>query len=129
MIVEISSSEAAAEEAAPASEAPSYTLTELNGPSTCAEAGRGEGGAGDEGGGCAALRLAVALPRVGGVGEIDLHMGECELSLTAGEGVYAPYDALTLPLPHKVDSEGAKCKFDRKKRVLTVTMPVLAGGA
>ena len=125
MIVEISSSEAAAEEAAPASEAPSYTLTELNG----AEAGGGEGCAGDEGGGCAALRLAVSLPRVGGVGEIDLQMGERQLSLSAGEGVYAPYDALSLPLPHKVDSEGAKCKFDKKKRVLTVTMPVRAGGA
>ena len=65
------------------------------------------------------LRLTVRLPRVAAVSEIDLEMGAHALALTAAQGLYA----LTLPLPQRVVSDASKCKWDKKKRVLTVSMP------
>ena len=47
-----------------------------------------------------------------------VHVGETKVCLAA-EGLYA----LQLPLPRTVDADRARCRFDKKKRVLTVTMP------
>ena len=66
-----------------------------------------------------ALRLVVPLPRVSGVGDLDLEMGEAAVALRA-EGVYK----LDVALPKPVLADDAKCKFDKKRRVLTLTMPL-----
>ena len=66
-----------------------------------------------------ALRLVVPLPRVSGVGDLDLEMGEAAFALRA-EGVYK----LDVTLPKPVLADDAKCKFDKKRRVLTLTMPL-----
>ena len=66
------------------------------------------------------LRVTVQLPRIAAVAEIDLEMGETMLRLETAEGLYS----LALPLPRAVDSDASKCKWDKKRRVLTVTMPV-----
>ena len=34
-------------------------------------------------------------------------------------------DALELPLPKTIRSDDAKCRFDKKKRVLTIAMPLV----
>ena len=80
--------------------APEYTLEES------------EGGA---------LRLVVRLPRVAAVGELDVEIGDRAVHLHA-EGLYR----LELALPHEVESEAAQCKFAKKQRTLTVTMPMKA---
>ena len=98
LVMELSSEAAVEEE-------PSYELT---------------GGNGDGDG--APLKLVVQLPRVAAVGDLDVEMGERAISLRA-EGLYK----LRLdPLPRPIARDDAKCKFDKKKRVLTVTMPVAA---
>ena len=61
----------------------------------------------------------MRLPRVAAVADLDLQMGERALTLHA-EGLYK----LRLdPLPRAILCDDAKCKFDKKRRVLTVTMP------
>ena len=71
------------------------------------------------------LRLSVQLPRIAAVGEIDIELGDTAVNLTTAEGLYE----LRLPLPTPVDSDAAKCKWDKKRRVLTVTMPTTAPAA
>jgi len=65
------------------------------------------------------LMLEVRVPRVHAVADLDVQIGDEVVSLRA-EGLYA----LKLCLPQAVQSEAARCKFDKKKRVLTITMPV-----
>lgn len=67
----------------------------------------------------AALTLVIKVPRVATVADLDVEIGERQLTLRA-EGLYT----LDVPLPQPVRSDDAYCKFDRKKRVLTVTMPL-----
>ena len=50
-------------------------------------------------------------------------MGTHRLELAA-EGGYR----LEVPLPQPVDEARARCRFDKKKRTLTVTMPLLGTG-
>ena len=76
---------------------------------------------GGEGGGGGVMRLAVQVPRVAGVGELDLELGAEAVSLRA-EGLYR----LQLALPRRVDADAATCKFDKKRRVLNVAMPLAA---
>ena len=76
----------------------------------------------EAGGSTSVLRLVVSLPRVAAVSEIDLEMGAWAVSLTAADGSYA----LKVSLPRAVDQDVAKCKFDKKRRVLTLTMPARA---
>jgi HSP20 family molecular chaperone IbpA len=64
------------------------------------------------------VRLIVELPRVRAVADLDVHIGGAIVKLRA-EGVYA----LELVLPAGVDSDAARCKFDKKRRVLTITVP------
>ena len=65
------------------------------------------------------LVLQVRVPRVYVVDDLDVQIGDRTVGLRA-EGLYT----LTLELPQPIRSEAARCKFDKKKRVLTVTMPV-----
>ena len=65
------------------------------------------------------LRLLVRLPRVAAVSELDVEIGDRVVLLRA-EGLYR----LELALPHGVDGETAQCKFAKKQRTLTVTMPI-----
>ena len=51
---------------------------------------------------------------------MDVHVGDEALTLHA-EGLYK----LSMRLPAAVRSEAAKCRFDKKRRVLTVTMPTI----
>ena len=67
----------------------------------------------------AALRLLVRVPRVGAVADLDVSIGEDAFSLMA-EGLYA----LKLTLPQRVRADDARCKWDKRKRTLTVTMPI-----
>ena len=55
--------------------------------------------------------------------ELEVDVGTHRLKLAA-EGVYH----LDVPLPQAVDEARARCRFDKKKRTLTVTMPLLAAG-
>jgi hypothetical protein len=65
------------------------------------------------------LILRVDLPLVCSAADLDVHLGDAEVHISA-EGVYR----LVLPLPALVVSERAGCKFDRRKRRLTVSMPL-----
>ena len=67
-----------------------------------------------------ALTLVVRVPRVTVVSDLDVEIGEALVCVRA-EGVYA----LELPLPKTIRSDDAKCKFDKKKRVLTIAMPLV----
>ena len=62
--------------------------------------------------------LRVELPRLASAAELDAQVGERAVTLLA-EGLYR----LELALPSAVLSDDARCRFDRKRRVLTVTMP------
>ena len=53
--------------------------------------------------------------------EVDVGMHRLKLAV---EAVYR----LDVPLPLAVDEARARCRFDKKKRTLTVTMPLLATG-
>ena len=55
--------------------------------------------------------------------ELEVDVGTHRLELAA-EGVYR----LEVPLPQPVDEARARCRFDKKKRTLTVTMPLLGTG-
>ena len=67
-----------------------------------------------------ALTLVVRVPRVAVVSDLDVEIGEALVCVRA-EGVYA----LELPLPKTIRSDDAKCRFDKKKRVLTIAMPLV----
>ena len=62
----------------------------------------------------------VRLPRVAAVAELDVEIGDRAFSLRS-VGVYA----LRLALPAQVRSDASRCKFDKKRRLLTVTMPTV----
>ena len=55
--------------------------------------------------------------------ELEVDVGTHRLELAA-EGV----SRLEVPLPQPVDEARARCRFDKKKRTLTVTMPLLGTG-
>ena len=65
------------------------------------------------------LTLRVQLPRLQAAADLDVQVGEASLSLCV-EGLYR----LQLELPKAVLKDAARCKFDKKKRALTVRMPV-----
>ena len=68
-----------------------------------------------EGGG---LTLRVLVPRVGAASELSVSVGERSVELSA-PGVYQ----LRVPLPHAVADAAARCRFDKKRRALTITLP------
>ena len=55
--------------------------------------------------------------------ELEVDVGVHTLKL-AVEGVYR----LDVPLPQAVDEDRARCRFDKKKRTLMITMPLATGG-
>ena len=57
------------------------------------------------------------MPRVAAVDDLDVEIGEARVTLRA-EGLYA----LDFPLPRPVRADEARCKFDKKRRVITVRM-------
>ena len=67
------------------------------------------------------LVLRVSLPELSSAAEVDLQVGERAVEL-AVPGRYQ----LQLALPCAVASDDAGCRFDKKRRMLTVKMP-LAG--
>ena len=67
-----------------------------------------------------ALKLIVELPNVAAVSELDVNVGDKNVDLVAADAGYA----LSLTLPTPVLSDDAKCKWDKKRHVLTLTMPV-----
>jgi hypothetical protein len=69
--------------------------------------------------GAEAMVLRVELPLVHTAADLDVDLGDSEVRISA-EGVYRL--ALTLPAP--VESTRAACKFEKRKRRLTVTMPL-----
>lgn len=68
------------------------------------------------------LCIKVELPDLSAANEIDLDITERKLDLKHDGAGYA----LSLPLPYPVLSEQGSAKFDKAKRVLTVTVPVAA---
>lgn len=68
-----------------------------------------------------ALVLRVEVPLLESAAELDVQLGDSDVALVA-EGVYE----LRLRLPKQVNSDQAKCKFEKKKKRLTVTMPLRA---
>ena len=64
------------------------------------------------------LTLRVLVPRVAAASELDVSVGERAVELSA-EGVYK----LRVPLPHAVADADARCRFDKKRRALTITLP------
>lgn len=69
--------------------------------------------------GAEAMVLRVELPLVCTAADLDVDLGDSEVHISV-EGVYR----LALPLLAPVVSARAACKFDRRKRRLTVTMPL-----
>ena len=67
------------------------------------------------------MTLRVKLPRVAAASELELEVGDAAISLSA-EGLYR----LQLALPAVGMSAEAGSKFDKKRRVLTVTVPLVA---
>jgi len=67
------------------------------------------------------MTLRVKLPRVAAAAELDLEVGDTAVSVCA-EGLYQ----LMLQLPVAGASAEAASKFDKKRRVLTVRMPIAA---
>lgn len=67
------------------------------------------------------LVVEIDLPLVNSASQVDLDVTEKTLELTSPSPV-AYY--LHVPLPHEVDSDEAKAKFDVGTRKLTVTLPV-----
>ena len=69
--------------------------------------------------------VQVELPELSSAAEIELEITERQLELShAGTGY-----ALSLPLPYPVLSEQGSAKFDKAKRVLSVTVAVAADTA
>jgi hypothetical protein len=68
------------------------------------------------------LKLLANLPRLAAIADLDVEVGDRALSLRA-EGIYC---LRIEPLPQPVRSDDARCKFDKKRRLLTITMPVAA---
>ncbi|EGD76144.1 hypothetical protein PTSG_00851 [Salpingoeca rosetta] len=68
-----------------------------------------------------AIVVSVELPKCKSAASVDLDVEERLLALSSPDG---PYD-LSLPLSFPVDEENGTAKFDKSKRILTVTLPVL----
>lgn len=67
-----------------------------------------------------ALVVRVELPKLDSIAGVDLDVNEKNVTLHAA-GKYL----LELPLPFKVDSDAGKAKWDKTKRSLEVTLPVV----
>jgi len=67
------------------------------------------------------LVLRVELPEVKKASELDLKIDAKSVALTC-----ALHDiALVVPLPHKIDEDKAAAKFDKAKKQLSLTLPVI----
>eukprot|EP00756_Hemistasia_phaeocysticola_P013644 Hpha_TRINITY_DN15292_c8_g7::TRINITY_DN15292_c8_g7_i1::g.68348::m.68348/K19751/DNAAF2, KTU, PF13; dynein assembly factor 2, axonemal len=67
------------------------------------------------------LVLRVELPEVKKASELDLNIDSKSVSLTC-----AMHDiALVVPLPHKIDEDKATAKFDKARKQLSLTLPVI----
>lgn len=68
------------------------------------------------------LVLRVELPEVKKASELDLKIDAKSVALTC-----ALYDiALVVPLPYKIDEDKAAAKFDKAKKQLNLTLPVIS---
>ena len=78
---------------------------------------------GQEGQASACILQCLATDRqLSSAAELEVDVGTHTLKLAA-EGVYR----LDLPLPQAVDADRARCRFDKKRRTLTITMPLAKG--
>jgi len=68
------------------------------------------------------LVVKIELPNTASAASVALDITEERVALTDDEAKYE----LNLELPCKVDSEKGSAKFDKAKRTLTLTLPVLA---
>mmetsp|Transcript_7824 Transcript_7824/g.11529 ORF Transcript_7824/g.11529 Transcript_7824/m.11529 type:complete len:117 (+) Transcript_7824:66-416(+) len=66
------------------------------------------------------LVVTVECPHAAVVGEIDLQVSATEIAVDA-EGQLP----LRLPLQHKVDADSIAAKYNKRKRILTLTIPIL----
>ena len=66
-----------------------------------------------------AVRVRVELPMVATVADVDLDVSAADLRLSAGCGY-----ALSVRFPEPVSADSAHAKFSKRKRVLTVTVPI-----
>lgn len=66
------------------------------------------------------LLVSISLPSLRKAGELDLQLAPDRLELTA------PGYHLVQPLAQRVRDSEATAKFDKKKRVLTVTLPIVS---
>eukprot|EP00877_Chromochloris_zofingiensis_P003784 jgi/Chrzof1/13406/Cz07g31240.t1 len=68
---------------------------------------------------CEDLVVRVELPEASSISELDLDVTATHMRLSS------PTYKLSLPLPHKVADQKGKAKWDDKKKVLTVTLPII----
>ncbi|GIL55027.1 hypothetical protein Vafri_10693 [Volvox africanus] len=68
---------------------------------------------------CEDLVLRVELPEAAGAAELDLDVKDTYLKLSS------PHYKLSIHLPHKVDGERGKAKWDASKKVLSVTLRIV----
>jgi len=72
------------------------------------------------------LTLKVSLPLVTSMKQLSLSMSECEVLLEMAEDATHTYAPLTVALPTSVDVESGRARFDRKRGVLVVSLPIAA---
>ena len=68
---------------------------------------------------CEDMIVRIDLPRAASAAELDLEVKPTYLKL--GSPVYR----LAVYLPHKVDAERGKAKWDAAKKTLSVTLPII----
>eukprot|EP00879_Flechtneria_rotunda_P025079 GHRR01026623.1.p1 GENE.GHRR01026623.1~~GHRR01026623.1.p1 ORF type:complete len:190 (+),score=46.08 GHRR01026623.1:125-694(+) len=71
---------------------------------------------------CEDLMVKVALPEAASAAELELDITATHLRLLS-----ARYK-LSTHLPHKVDSDHGRAKWDSKQKVLTVSLPIIREG-
>uniref|UniRef100_A0A7S0WQ44 PIH1D1/2/3 CS-like domain-containing protein n=1 Tax=Chlamydomonas leiostraca TaxID=1034604 RepID=A0A7S0WQ44_9CHLO len=68
---------------------------------------------------CEQMVVKVQLPGVESISELDLDVKRTYLKLNSTQY------KLSIYLPHKVDEDKGKAKWDKDKRVLSVTLPII----
>ncbi|PNW80932.1 hypothetical protein CHLRE_07g335800v5 [Chlamydomonas reinhardtii] len=68
---------------------------------------------------CEDLVVRVELPGAAGAAELDLDVKDTYLKLSS------PQYKLSIHLPHKVDGERGKAKWDSTKKVLSITLRII----
>lgn len=68
---------------------------------------------------CEELVVRIELPEAASAAEIDLDVKDTYLKLSS------PHYKLSIYLPHKVDGEKGKAKWDGKAKVLSISVPII----